>query len=83
MNNKFNQIGAGIVIGNKGVQFYITADNIPVRYTHDNTSAFFWPYNARMFSLHTGINLLFGCRDKENRHRPHKSNSKGDCPAYN
>jgi hypothetical protein len=83
MNNKFNQIGAGIVLGNKVVQFYISADNIPVRYTHDSTSAFFWPYNARMFSLHTGINLLFGCRDKENKLRPHGYKSRDDCPAYN
>jgi hypothetical protein len=83
MNNKFNQIGAGIAIGNHGAQFYLTADNIPVRYTKDNASALFWPYNARMFSLHTGINLLFGCRDKGNKRRPHKSGSRDDCPAYN
>jgi hypothetical protein len=83
MNNKFNQVGAGISIGNRGVQFYITADNIPVRYTKDNSSALFWPYNARMFSLHTGINLLFGCRDIENKHHPYKSRGKDNCPAYN
>jgi hypothetical protein len=83
MNYKFNQFGAGIAIGNHLVQFYLTADNIPVRYFKDNNSALFWPYNARMFSLHTGINLVFGCRDKENKNRPHKFKSQDDCPAYN
>ncbi len=83
MNNKYNQIGAGIAIGNRVVQFYLTADNIPVRYTKDNSSAFFWPYNARMFSLHTGINLLFGCRQNEDKHHPQKYKSQDDCPAYN
>lgn len=83
MNNKYNQFGAGIALGNHGVQFYLTADNIPVRYTKDNSSALFWPYNARMFSLHAGINLLFGCRDKDEKHRPRKYKSQDDCPAYN
>jgi hypothetical protein len=82
MNNKFNQVGAGIALGNRVVQFYLTADNIPVRYQKDNVSALFWPYNARMFSLHTGINLLFGCRDKVKSHGPRKFKGQDYCPAY-
>ena len=82
MNNKFNQIGAGIALGNRVVQFYLTADNIPVRYMKDNGSALFWPYNARMFSLHTGINLLFGCRDKVKNKGARKFKSQDYCPAY-
>lgn len=83
MNYKINQVGAGIAVGNHLVQFYLTADNIPVRYIKDNNSALFWPYNARMFSLHTGINLLFGCRQKPSRHQLGKYKTKNDCPAYN
>jgi hypothetical protein len=84
MNNKFNQIGAGIALGNRVVQFYLTADNIPVKYVNVPGSSLFWPNNARMFSMHTGINLIFGCRDKaKNPHQQKKRKDKDDCPAYN
>jgi hypothetical protein len=88
MNNKFNQIGAGLAIGGRGAQFYIVTDNIPVRYTKDVSSPLIWPYNARMFSLRFGINLLFGCNNKEktngmmNKGRHLKSRTKDSCPAY-
>jgi hypothetical protein len=80
MNNKFNQVGAGITIGNHIAQFYIITDNIPLKFTKDLDSPLFWPYNARMVSLRFGLNLLFGCNQKENKFRP--KNRKDLCPAY-
>lgn len=80
MNNKFNQIGAGIAMGNRVVQFYFITDNIVSKWTKDFQSAYFWPYNARMVSFRVGINLLFGCRQKENKF---SSRGRQDlCPAY-
>ena len=64
MNRKFNQIGAGLAFGNRGAQFYILTDNIPVRFTRDVSTSLIWPYNARMICLRFGLNLFFGC-DKE------------------
>ncbi len=80
MNNKFNQVGAGVALGNRGAQFYIITDNIPLRFTKDTNSSLFWPYNARMLSLRFGLNLLFGCNKRENKF--HKQNRKDICPAY-
>ena len=80
MNNKFNQVGAGIAIGNYLAQLYIITDNIPLRFTKDINSPLFWPYNARMFSLRFGLNLLFGCHQKENKF--HSKNRRDICPAY-
>jgi hypothetical protein len=80
MNNKFNQIGAGIALGNRVAQFYFITDNIVLRWTKDFQSSYFWPYNARMVSFRFGINLLFGCRQKENKYSAR--GSKDLCPAY-
>ncbi|MGC1390871.1 MAG: DUF5723 family protein [Bacteroidales bacterium] len=80
MNNKFNQVGAGIAVGNHVGQLYLITDNIPLRFTKDINSPLFWPYNARMFSLRFGFNLLFGCNKKENKFHP---KDRWDlCPAY-
>jgi hypothetical protein len=65
MNRKFNQIGAGLAFGNRGAQFYILTDNIPVRFTRDVSSSLIWPYNARMLCLRFGLNLFFGCDKAE------------------
>ena len=86
MNNKFNQIGTGLVFGNHGAQFYIITDNIVVRYTKDAETSLRWPYNARMLTLRFGMNLFFGCNKKENagtgkKHRP-GIKTRDDCPAY-
>jgi hypothetical protein len=81
MNNKFNQVGAGIALGNRIAQFYLVTDNIVVRWKKDPQSSYFWPYNARMISIRTGINLLFGCREKE-KVKHHKGSEKDICPAY-
>jgi hypothetical protein len=84
MNNKFNQVGAGIAVGNRIAQFYLVTDNIIGRWTKDFQSSYSWPYNARMFSLRFGINLLFGCHDKQEK--KNTKNFKGSrvdlCPAY-
>jgi hypothetical protein len=80
MNNKFNQVGAGIAVGNHVAQLYVITDNIILRFAKDNNSPLFWPYNARMLSLRFGLNLLFGCNQKENKF--HSQNRKDTCPAY-
>ena len=80
MNNKFNQVGAGIALGHRGAQFYLITDNIILRFTKDIQSPLFWPYNARMVSLRFGINLLFGCNQKDNKYHP--KNRRDACPAY-
>lgn len=82
MNNKINQVGAGLAFGNKGGQFYIITDNIPVRFTKDTGSALMWPYNERMMSLRLGFNLLFGCNEKETKKSPRKPGKDKLCPAY-
>jgi hypothetical protein len=87
MNSKFDQIGAGFAFGNRGAQFYVLTDNIPIRFTRDANSSLIWPYNARMLSLRFGFNLFFGCDEKEGggkvskRSFP-KSRMRDDCPAY-
>jgi hypothetical protein len=82
MNNKFNQIGAGIALGNRGAQFYLVTDNIPVRFTKDTGSSLIWPYNARMLSMRFGLNMLFGCNKKEDKQRPKSHKQRDPCPAY-
>lgn len=81
MNNKLNQVGAGFAFGNKIAQFYLMTDNIVTRFVKDSESSLFWPYNGRMLSLRFGVNLLFGCNEKENKFH-HGSSRKDDCPAY-
>jgi hypothetical protein len=85
MNNKFNQIGGALVFGNRGAQFYIVTDNIPVRFTKDVSTSLIYPYNARMLCLRFGVNLFFGCDEKDkstgSKKRYPGSNTK-DCPAY-
>lgn len=82
MNNKFNQVGAGLALGNRVAQFYLVTDNIPLRFTRDVRSGLIWPYNARMLSLRLGLNLLFGCNKKENKYSPKNYRRKDPCPAY-
>jgi hypothetical protein len=82
MNSKIDQVGAGLALGNRGAQFYILTDNIPLRFTRNSGSSLIWPYNARMLSLRFGFNLLFGCKEKENIRRPGKQRRDDVCPAY-
>jgi hypothetical protein len=85
MNNKFNQIGAGLEFGNKNVRFYILTENIPLRYTKvvKNSATLpdqapktdmILPYNARMLTLRFGMNLFFGCDKKDKK----KNGSSGN-----
>ena len=85
MNNKFNQIGTGLAFGNRGAQFYVITDNIVIRYVKDTETSLKWPYNARMLSLRFGMNLFFGCNNKENSGRKKRwpgVKSRDICPAY-
>ncbi len=87
MNNKLNQIGGGLAFGNKGAQFYILTDNIPVRFTKDVSTSLVYPYNARMLSLRFGMNFFFKCEDDEkprgmSRRRFPGSKTRDNCPAY-
>jgi hypothetical protein len=86
MNNKINQIGTGLAFGKRGAQFYILTDNIPVRFTKDVSTSLIWPYNARMICLRFGLNLFFGCDDKEkgsaSGSRHSKSRTRDECAAY-
>jgi hypothetical protein len=83
MNNKFNQIGAGIAVGNRGAQFYVVTDNIPIFIKVDPASSLIWPYYARMFSMRVGLNLLFACKQKETKHHHQGGGGDKSCPAYN
>ncbi len=83
MNNKFNQVGAGIALGNRIAQFYLVTDNIVTKVTKDISSAAFWPYDARMMSVRVGLNLLFGCNNNKKDNKFHPAAAKdGYCPAY-
>ena len=90
MNNKFNQVGAGVALGNRIAQLYLVADNIPLRFTRnvrfpDDTGLggpFIVPYNARMLSLRMGVNLLFGCNQKEKKYGNKNYRHRDTCPAY-
>lgn len=87
MNNRFNLIGAGLALGNRGAQFYLITDNIPVRFTKDVSTGLLWPYNARMLSLRFGLNFFFGCHEKESGGMTRRPRTPGvkmrdDCPAY-
>jgi hypothetical protein len=83
MNSKFDQIGAGLALGNKGAQFYVITDNIPVRFTRNAGSHIMWPYNARMISLRFGLNLLFGCKEEpETNSGSQRYGRDKICPAY-
>jgi hypothetical protein len=86
MNNKINQVGAGLALGRRGAQFYILTDNIPVRFTRYSGSSLIWPYNARMISLRLGFNLIFGCNERQDNQQSQKGPKRGGksdlCPAY-
>ncbi|MCX6301496.1 MAG: DUF5723 family protein [Bacteroidia bacterium] len=83
MNNKLNQVGAGLMLGNRGAQFYLVTDNIPVRFTRYSGSSWMWPYNARMISLRFGFNLMFGCNERDDKQQLRKSGTNTKlCPAY-
>jgi len=85
MNNRYDHLGFGLVMGGKGTQFYIVSDHIPIRWVRDTGTGALWPYNARTMNIRLGVNLVFGCEDRErgvSGKRP-GSRSRGKyCPAY-
>lgn len=61
LNNTIKNVGLGLALHGKGLQFHILTDNI---------LAFFDPLDARNANLRFGINLMLGCgRNKEERLR--------------
>ena len=80
MNNSLMNLGAALVLGNKGVQFYFVTDNIPLRWVKEANTKLMWPYSARTFNFRFGLNLLFGCNEEEQGWKG-KNNSEL-CPAY-
>ena len=85
-NYKLDQLGFGIALGGQGAQVYFVTDHIPVRYVQDTSTGVLWPYNARLVNFRFGVNLIFGCNEKDARARASgypKFRSKKLCPAYN
>ncbi|MFC2098488.1 DUF5723 family protein [Bacteroidota bacterium] len=84
MNNKYNHLGVGISMGGKGAQFYFVTDNIPTRWVKDTSSGALWPYNARTLNFRLGVNLVFGCEDKDRGKSGRRPGSRSGkyCPAY-
>ncbi len=56
MNNSFTNLGIGLMAKAGFAQFYVVTDNILA----------IWPQAARTVNFRMGINLLFGCKLKEN-----------------
>lgn len=88
MNNKLNHLGFGLALGNRVAQFYIVTDHIPWRWVQDSGSGAIWPYNARTVNIRFGLNLVFGCEERE-KSKYGKTSSKRKpgrpgkyCPAY-
>jgi hypothetical protein len=86
MNNRYDQLGFGLAIGNNPVQFYLVTDHIPVFYVRDRSTGVIWPYNAQTMNIRLGVNLLFGCGEKNPSRKPpsyRKSKRPSKCcPAY-
>ena len=86
MNNRYDQLGFGIAVGNRPVQFYLVSDHIPIYYTRDSSSGMIWPYSAQTMNFRLGMNLVFGCGERNPSGKPSayrkKWKSKKSCPAY-
>jgi hypothetical protein len=86
MNNRFDQLGFGISLGNGPMHFYIVSDHIPVFYVRDSASGLIWPYSAQTMNIRLGMNLIFGCGENNPSGKPSayrkRWKSKNSCPAY-
>ena len=87
MNNKLFQLGFGLAVGGPGAQFYLVSDHIPWRWVRDTGTGAIWPYNARTANLRFGINLVFGCQERNRgiyryTHPPNPRKPSRYCPAY-
>jgi hypothetical protein len=56
-NRTFKNIGTGLVLGNHPIQFYAFTDNILTAFD---------PLASRSLNLRFGINLIFGCKKRDN-----------------
>lgn len=82
MDRGFTNLGFGLVLGNRPVQFYFITDNIPVNYVRELESGVLWPYSARTMNMRFGLNIIFGCNDnRKSQSRARKW--RKSCPAYN
>jgi len=78
LNSAFN-MGGAFIFGNKGMQFYILSENIPLSFAKISGTPILIPYSAKTVNLQFGLNLKFGC----NSNKSGKSNySSTNCPAY-
>jgi hypothetical protein len=86
MNNRFDQLGFGIAVGNRPVQFYLVSDHIPVFYVRDNSTGLIWPYSAQTMNIRVGMNLVFRCGENNPSGKPpayrKTGRSRKCCPAY-
>lgn len=58
MNGSYNNVGIGLGLGSKNFAFHIISDN---------ALAFIWPQKAQTANLRFGMNLLFGCSEKQQK----------------
>jgi len=58
MNGSYNNVGVGLGIGSKNFVFHLISDNV---------LAFIWPNKAQTANLRFGMNLLFGCSEKQQK----------------
>jgi hypothetical protein len=87
MNNKLLHLGFGLAAGNRGAQFYLVSDHIPWQWVRDTGTGAVWPYNARTANFRMGLNLVFGCQERDHDrsrhyHPPHQRKPSRYCPAY-
>ncbi|MBN2349310.1 MAG: hypothetical protein JXJ22_10755 [Bacteroidales bacterium] len=57
INRSLNNVGVGLSIGRRPLQFYLVSDNI---------LGIIWPQQTRNINLRFGMNIIFGC-DRRNR----------------
>lgn len=72
MYRAFNIVGLGFSIGRGPVQFYAVSDN---------AAGMIWPLSARNLNLRFGLNLNFGCNQKEDKPDGYTPGF-GSCPVY-
>ncbi len=83
MNNRADHLGLALRLGGPAVQFYFVSDHIPLQYVRDTHTGLIWPYYARTVNFRVGLNILFGCEEKERAGRPDgRSRCEKLCPAY-
>jgi len=72
MYRAFNIAGLGFSVGRGPLQFYVISDNV---------AGMIWPLSARNLNLRFGLNLNFGCNQREDKPEGYTSGF-GPCPVY-